>query len=119
MFLCQLTGEAVPPGIKPIKLVTKKRKVTYPARRDANRVATWLDEKADKVRSTNDPGGEGWEITEELDVSPKAAHQWNKQQESGEVAVEWTTPREIVVPYNPMDDLKSRSNRYNDRNHRS
>ncbi len=121
MFQCQLTGETVPPGIKPVKLVTKKRKVTYPARHDANRVATWLPEKADKIRSTTDPGGEGWEIAEELDVSPKAAHQWHKQQEAGEVEVQWLTPRAVVLTHNPFENLKprGRGEGYNDRYHRS
>lgn len=103
MFRCQLTGDPVPPGIKPVKLVIKKRKVIYPPRRDANRVATWLEDKADKIYSTTDPGGEGWEIAQELDVSPKVAQKWLKKQEAGDVDVEWVAPREIVAPYMPPE----------------
>ncbi len=111
MFRCQLTGEMVPPGIKPVKLVTKKRKVTYPSRRDANRVATWLEEKGDKIYSTSDPGGTGWEIAEELDVTPKTAQDWLKRQEAGEVDVQWVAAREVVLTHTPFENLRHRGGR--------
>ena len=93
MFVCQLTGKNVPPGVAPVKLVTKIRKRTYARRDHANRVATWKPEKADKIYSTIDPGGEGWEIAEELYCSPQAAKDWLDKLKKGEVQVEEVTPK--------------------------
>jgi hypothetical protein len=61
MFNCQMCGKPVPPGIKCTEVVTKKRSREYPYRESVNRPATWKSEKFDRIASTNDYGGLGWE----------------------------------------------------------
>lgn len=119
MFICQLTGQHVPPGIKPVKLVTKRRRRTYARRDNANRVATWKPEKSDKIHSTIDPGGEGWEIAEELDCAPAAAKAWLERLEAGEVVVGEDEPK-VDPPYQRERELRRghRNNKAIDRKHR-
>ncbi len=68
MFNCNVCGHTVPPGIKPILVVTERRPKTYPFRQGANRVAKWKEEKQDRADSSNDFGGAGWEAAKELKV---------------------------------------------------
>jgi len=64
MFKCGFCGKDVPPGIKSTEVITRRRKKVYPFRQDANRTATWKEEKADRLASQNDSGGIGWEAAE-------------------------------------------------------
>jgi len=118
MFICQLTGQKVPPGIAPVKIVTKIRKRTYARRDNANRVATWKPEKADKIHSTIDHGGEGWEIAEELNCSPQAARAWLDKLATGEVKVQEVTPIADPPYQKPVGRRGYRNNQFINRSHR-
>ncbi len=85
MFLCQICKRQVPPGIKATELVTKKRKREYEYREGVNRPATWKAEKADRIASTNDYGGRGWEAAETKKACPACVRSHRAAEKVGEV----------------------------------
>jgi len=73
MFQCAICGKSVPPRIKSTEVITQRRRKTYPYRQDANRTATWKDDKAERIASQNDSGGVGWEASEVMKACPQCA----------------------------------------------
>jgi hypothetical protein len=74
MYRCQLCGGAAPAGTRAVKVVVAVRSRAYPFRRDANtvrkqnlRTGKW------EWKTTDDPGGAGWEIDREVTACPGCA----------------------------------------------
>ena len=67
MYRCQLCGGVAPAGTRAVKVVVERRPVTYPRRRDANRVRRQNPRTGQwKWETTDDPGGTGAEIAREV-----------------------------------------------------
>ncbi|MCI0702787.1 MAG: hypothetical protein L0241_17030 [Planctomycetia bacterium] len=73
MFLCQLCGETTPPRTPAARVVVRQRPKQYPFRLHANIFWRLNDEGKRKEHKTNDPGGVGWEIAEEVLACPNCA----------------------------------------------
>jgi len=70
MYRCELCNAIVKPKTSAIIYIAKKRHKTYPYRKYANQGMIQLGGKKKKIR-TDDYGGVGWEIVEELKICPK------------------------------------------------
>lgn len=64
MFVCQMCNKPSIPRMPGKLIITKKRSKIYSFRQGANRPATWKEDKFERINSTNDNGGEGWETAE-------------------------------------------------------
>jgi hypothetical protein len=73
MFVCQLCGVTVAPRTPAARVVAQRRPKQYPFRRNAN-VFCRLDSGGKiKEYTSDDPGGVGWEIAEEVLACPGCA----------------------------------------------
>lgn len=73
MFKCQMCNKVTPPKIKSELVITKRRKKNYPFRQGVNRAASWKDDKTERLFSSNDNGGSGYEADEVKRVCPQCA----------------------------------------------
>ena len=86
MFNCGLCGKTVPPGIKCREVVIRRRRKAYPFREDVNRMATWKEDKQERINSTNDYGGEGNEAALTAKACPQCAKSFAAAEDVGPVA---------------------------------
>lgn len=68
MFICGICNTATRPREKAVRIVTETREVTYPFRRDAQRII-----KDGKKTVVDDPGGYGPQIAKEVLACPKCS----------------------------------------------
>lgn len=73
MFRCQLCRCVVPPRTPCQRLVLKGRTKKYPYRSRANTFVRTTETGKRKEYHTDDPGGEGQEIVQEVIVCPSCA----------------------------------------------
>lgn len=73
MFRCQMCQCVVPPRTPAQHLVLKRRNKEYPYRSSANTLVRTSETGKRKVHHTDDPGGEGQEIVQEVIVCPTCA----------------------------------------------
>lgn len=73
MYNCDICKKTTLPKTACIRITTETRQKTYQARQSVNRIASWKDDRADKINSTGDAGGKGTEIVKELKVCPTCA----------------------------------------------
>lgn len=73
MFVCQICGGIVPPRTPAIRVVTSRRPKQYPFRIHAN--VFYRPDSNGKVKEhkTDDPGGVGWEVAQEVLSCPACA----------------------------------------------
>lgn len=69
MYRCELCNAIVKPKISAITYIAKKRRKTYPYRKYANQRIVQIGSKKKRIR-TDDRGGVGWEIVDELKICP-------------------------------------------------
>ena len=70
MYRCDLCNAIVKPKISAIIHIVKKRRKAYPYRKYANQGMIHQGGKKKKIK-TDDCGGVGWEIVDELKICPK------------------------------------------------
>ena len=75
MFRCQLCQCVVPPRTPCQHLVLKRRSKEYPYRSRANTFVRTNEAGKHKEYQTDDPGGAGQEIVQEVIVCPSCAAQ--------------------------------------------
>jgi hypothetical protein len=80
MFRCQLCGQVVPAGTPSQRLVVKTRQKSYPFRSRVNRLIKLSETGKPKEVFTDDPGGTGREIAQELIVCPSCAQNPGRQE---------------------------------------
>lgn len=68
-FRCGICNEPAHSGTKPEKVVLKSRNRTYPYRPEVHMFVG----RDGKVMWRDDPGGQGWEIVQEVDACPRCA----------------------------------------------
>jgi hypothetical protein len=73
MFRCSLCQCVVPPRTPGHHLILKRRKKAYPYRSRANTFVRINETGKRKEYHTDDPGGEGEEIVQEVMVCPACA----------------------------------------------
>lgn len=71
MYQCQLCKQTVPAKTKAYRIPVEIRPRKYPACPKANRVV-----RKDKTEYVDDPGGEGYEIVQEVFACPGCAAQF-------------------------------------------
>lgn len=79
MFRCQLCQRVVPPHTPCQHLVLKRRSKEYPYRSRANSFVRTNDTGKRKEYHTDDPGGKGEEVVQEVIVCPACAVQNGQQ----------------------------------------
>jgi hypothetical protein len=75
MYRCQLCQCVVPPRTLCHHLVLKRRSKAYPYRSRANTVVRITEAGKRKEYHTDDPGGQGQEVVQEVIVCPACAAQ--------------------------------------------
>ena len=73
MFRCQVCQSVVPPQTPGHRLVLRRRAKAYPHRSRANAFVRTNEVGKRKEYHTDDPGGEGQEVVEEVIVCPGCA----------------------------------------------
>ncbi len=73
MFRCQVCQCVVPPQTPVHRLVLRRRRKAYPHRSRANLFVRTNEAGRHKEYHTDDPGGEGHEVVEEVIVCPACA----------------------------------------------
>lgn len=78
MFRCQLCQRVVPPRTPSQHLILKRRSKAYPYRCRANSFVRTNETGKRKEYHTDDPGGQGQEVVQEVIVCPACAAQNGK-----------------------------------------
>jgi len=65
MYICAICGQCIGPHIPLRKKTVKTRIVSYPFRKEVN-----CKRFEKKIKFTDDPGGKGIEIAEEIKICP-------------------------------------------------
>jgi hypothetical protein len=73
MFRCQLCQSVVPPRTPCHRLALARRRKAYPFRARANALVRTSETGKRKAYHTDDPGGQGQEVVQEVSVCPACA----------------------------------------------
>ena len=62
MFKCEICNTVTLPKTPSTRITIESRHKQYLFRQGAHRGAPWKEDRKDRLNSTNDNGGQGWEI---------------------------------------------------------